>query len=107
MGIALDPRIYTSGRWLRCDTLERDSRYIGFDFAALCKKVIELCPGAMSITGYEKKEGGFNKVFIFTMDDASRVVARLPTCLSGPPKLTTNSEVATIKYCESSIFTWR
>jgi hypothetical protein len=27
-------------------------------------------------------------------------VARLPFALAGPARLTTNSEVATIKYCE-------
>lgn len=97
--VAPDPRIYSNGRWLRWDKLERESRYIEFDFAALCKRAIELCPGAMSIASYEKKEGGYNKVFIFTMNDARRVVARLPTRISGPPRLTTNSEVATITYC--------
>ncbi|KAI4157290.1 MAG: hypothetical protein LQ342_008408 [Letrouitia transgressa] len=55
----------------------------------------------MSIASYEKKEGGYNKVFIFTMNNASRIVVRLPTRISGPPRLTTNSEVATIKYLQS------
>ena len=100
MHVAPDPRVYSSGRWLRWDKLERDSRYIEFNFDALCKRAVELCPGAVSIASYEKKEGGYNKVFIFTMNDRSRVVARLPTSISGPPRLTTNSEVATIKYCQ-------
>ena len=65
--------------------------------------MIELCPGAKSIASQEKKEGGYNRVFIFTMNDASRIVARLPTRISGPPRLITNSEVATMKYCESSV----
>lgn len=100
MYTGLDPHVYTSGRWLRRDKPERDSRYISFDFDALCKRVVELCPGAVSITTYDKKEGGFNRVFIFTTDNAKRVVARLPFTLAGPPKLTTNSEVATIEYRE-------
>jgi hypothetical protein len=95
-----DPHSYTSGRWLRRDKLERDSRYITFDFDALCRRVVELCPGAASITTYDKKEGGFNRVFIFTTDNAKRVVARLPFVIAGPPRLTTNSEVATIEYRE-------
>lgn len=95
---APDPRVYSSGRWLRGDSLERQSRYIQFDFDALCKRATELCPGATSIVSCEKKEGGYNKVFIFTMNNTSRVVARLPTRIAGPPKLTTHSEVATIKY---------
>lgn len=101
--VAPDPRIYSNGRWLRWDKLERESRYIEFSFAALCKRAVELCSGAMSIASYEKKEGGYNRVFIFTMNNASRIVARLPTRISGPPKLTTNSEMATIKYCESTV----
>lgn len=94
-----DPYAYSSGRWLCWDKSERESRYIQFNFSALCKRAIALCPGAKSIASYEKKEGGYNRVFIFTMDNTRRVVARLPTRLSGPPGLTTNSEVATIKYC--------
>jgi hypothetical protein len=96
----LDPHTYTGGRWLSHDKLERDSRYITFDFDALCRRVVELCPGAVSIATYDKKEGGFNRVFIFTTDTAKRVVARLPFAFAGPPRLTTNSEVATIKYCK-------
>jgi hypothetical protein len=96
----LDPHSYTSGRWLRRDKLERDSRYISFDFDALCRRVIELCPVAASIARYDKKEGGYNRVLIFTTDNAQRIVARLPFGLAGPARLTTNSEVDTIKYCE-------
>lgn len=95
-----DPHTYTSGRWLHRDKLERDSRYISFDFDALCRRTIELCPGAVSIATCDKKEGGFNRVFIFTTDNAKRVVAKLPFTPAGPPRLTTNSEVATMKYCE-------
>jgi hypothetical protein len=97
---ALDPQAYSSGRWLRRDKLERDLRFIKFNFDVLCRKVLELCPEASSITTYEKKEGGFNRVFVFTLDNAKRVVARLPFALAGPPKLATVSEVATIKYRE-------
>lgn len=93
-----DPYSYTSGRWLRQDALERDSRFVRFDFDALRRKVIALCPGASSISSYDKKEGGFNRVFIFHTDNAKRVVARLPFPLAGPPGLTTNSEVATIQF---------
>ena len=46
MSLALDPYTYTSGRWLNKDKKERESRYILFDFAALCKKAVELCPRA-------------------------------------------------------------
>lgn len=96
----IDPYAYTSGQWLRHDKLERGSRYIKFDFNALCQRVIDLCSGANTIIACRKIEGGFNRVFIFTLDNAKRIVARLPFPLAGPTKLTTASEVATIRYCE-------
>lgn len=83
----LDPYTCTSGRWLRHNKLEIDARYIAFYFDALCKRVIELCPGATSIAKCDKKEGGFNRVFIFTTDNAETVVAKLPFTFAGPPSL--------------------
>jgi hypothetical protein len=85
--------MYTSGRWLNRDELERNSRRIVFDFSALRDRAISLCPGATKIVKCEKREGGFNRVFLFTMDTGSCAVARLPTGIAGPPRLTTNSEV--------------
>ncbi|KAF2762597.1 hypothetical protein EJ05DRAFT_491012 [Pseudovirgaria hyperparasitica] len=96
-----DPFHYTSGRWLHRDTLEREARTVRFDFDALRSRVVALCPGANSIISYSKKEGGFNRVFIFHTDNAKRVVARLPFSVAGPQSLTTNSEVATIKFIQA------
>ncbi|KZF20387.1 hypothetical protein L228DRAFT_232990 [Xylona heveae TC161] len=96
-----DPYSYTGGRWLNRDELQRNSRHIPFDFSALCSRAISLCPGATNIVKNEKREGGFNRVFLFTMDNGSCVVARLPTSIVGPPRLTTNSEVATMTYLQS------
>lgn len=96
-----DPFHYTSGRWLRQDALEQQSRYIRFDFDALRRRVIALCPGASSFTSYTKIEGGFNRVFVFHTDNAKRVVARLPFRAAGLQRLITNSEVATIQYRKS------
>lgn len=64
---------------------------------------MDLSNGAKSIKDCEKKEGGFSRVFVFTMDDNSRVVARLPFPLAGPARLATASEVATIQYCVGTI----
>lgn len=104
--LALDPYTYTSGRWLNQDKLERESRYIQFDFAALCKKAVELCPGAGRVIRYEKKEGGFNRSFVIIMDNGTKVIARLPTRVAGPRRLTTNSEVATMTYRKHESLYW-
>ena len=94
-----DPYNYTKGRWLRNDAIERKARFIQFDFDALCRKIVALCPGAHSVTSCEKIEGGSNRVFIFQTDDGNRLVAKLPFSVAGPPRYTTGSEVATVEYC--------
>jgi hypothetical protein len=99
VNIGIDTYNYTSGRWLRLDVEERESRIIQFNFDALCHRIIALCPGASSITFCDKQEGSSNRVFIFHTDNLKRIVAKLPFAISGPARLTTNSEVATIKYC--------
>ena len=72
-----------------------------FDFSALCKRAIHICPGATRIVNCEKREGGFNRVFLLTMDNGPCIIARVPKGIAGPPRLTTNSEVATMTYCKA------
>ncbi|KAF2452260.1 kinase-like domain-containing protein [Lineolata rhizophorae] len=95
---SIDPFSYTSGRWLKCDSLQRKARHINFDYRALCQKAVEACPGASEIVRHEKNEGAFNRVFILHMDDGQRVVARIPFRLAGPRRLATQSEVASMTY---------
>jgi hypothetical protein len=97
---ALDPYAYTAGRWLNYDKLEREARHITFDFDTLCKVAVQLCPGATTVARYEKHEGSYNRVFVLELDNGKRIVARVPTSVAGPPRLMTNSEVATMTYCE-------
>ena len=80
------------------DRLEHDSRYVRFDFPALCQRAVETCHGAQRVMRCVKKEGGFNRVFLMELDDGQRVVARVPFPVAGPSRLITNSEVATITY---------
>nr|POE75562.1 altered inheritance of mitochondria protein 9, mitochondrial [Quercus suber] len=99
--IRLKPYVYTSGRWLVRGRQQLEARTIQFDFNALCRRVVQVCDGSSSIKSCSKKEGGFNRVFLFVLDNDQHVVARLPFSLSGPCSLLTNSEVATIKYLQS------
>ncbi|KAL7657074.1 hypothetical protein ACMYSQ_006128 [Aspergillus niger] len=100
--MGFDPYNYTSGHWLRDDKEERASRYIKFDFDALCRKILDLSPKASSIIDCQKIEGGFNRVFVFELDNDTRLVAKLPFALAGPSRLTTSSEIATIKYLQAN-----
>ncbi|KAH9871746.1 hypothetical protein J1614_006002, partial [Plenodomus biglobosus] len=97
----LTPHSYTTGRWLNHDRLQREARYVEFDFAALCTKAVIVCTGATKVVRYEKKEGGFNRVFLLWLDNGARVVARVPYRIAGPRRLITNSEVATMAYIRS------
>lgn len=67
-------------------------------FLPFARPVLQLCPGAHEITRCENKEGGFNRVFIFTMNNEDLIVARVPFRIAGPERLTTHSEVATMAY---------
>ena len=95
---ATDPYVYTTGRWLNNDKLQCEARYVKFNFAALCAKAVDACTGATKVVQYEKKEGGFNRVFVLCLDNGARVVVRVPYRIAGPPRLTTNSEVAIMAY---------
>lgn len=72
---SFDPYAYTSGRWLRDDASKHQARFINFDFDALSRRIIQLCPGATSISQCSKTEGGNNRVFIFTTDNGCCLVA--------------------------------
>ncbi|KAG9512399.1 hypothetical protein KCU85_g9805, partial [Aureobasidium melanogenum] len=96
-----DPHEYTSGRWLHRNNDQTKARYIEFDYDALCRKAVEQCPGSQSVAECKKIEGGFNRVFLFTMDDEQTLIARLPFSVAGPPRYVILSEVATIAYIKS------
>ncbi|GIZ48249.1 hypothetical protein CKM354_001131700 [Cercospora kikuchii] len=93
-----DPFVYTQGHWLDRDQAQRAARVLKFDFDGLLDTAIKCSPGASRVLQCEKKEGGFNRVFMIQLDNDATVVARLPTRLAGPPGLTVSSEVATLRY---------
>ncbi|EXJ54177.1 hypothetical protein A1O7_09514 [Cladophialophora yegresii CBS 114405] len=95
---SLDPSTDTSGRWLHRDKAQRQARSLKFDFALLCQKAINVCPGAKSVVQCEKTEGGFNRVFIFSLDNGAHIVAKLAFRVAGSPDLMTSSEVVTMAY---------
>ena len=48
-------------------------------------------------------EGGFNKIFLLTMDDECEVIARIPISIAGPAHCTTASEVATMDFLRTRL----
>ncbi|EEQ33390.1 conserved hypothetical protein [Microsporum canis CBS 113480] len=96
----IEPNRHSTGGWLHQDRLQREARYTKLDFDALCEQAVRLFPGSSGVAHCEKIEGGFNRTFILTLDCGSKVVARVPTSVAGPPKLATSSEVATMNCCQ-------
>jgi hypothetical protein len=50
------------------------------------------------INAIEKMEGGFSKALLLRKEDGSEIIAKIPFPIAGPPKYTTASEVAVLKY---------
>lgn len=46
-------------------------------------------------------EGGFNRVFLLTMDDGLEVIVKIPYSIAVPKRLSTESEVATLDFLRS------
>ncbi|KAF2154637.1 hypothetical protein K461DRAFT_311063 [Myriangium duriaei CBS 260.36] len=95
-----DPFNHTSGRWLRRDRLQRKSRELRFNFRKLCDRVKSVSGFRSEISFCNKIGGAVNWAFVFTFACGSEIVARLPTSISGPAHLITNSEVATTKFLQ-------
>jgi hypothetical protein len=76
-----------------------EQRYVKFDVARLC--AVAAIAGGRSespITAIEKMEGGFCKALLMKKEDGTEVVVKIPSKIAGPPRYSTASEVATLKY---------
>ena len=94
----VSPHTYHSGRWLVRDAERQEARNIRFDFDALVDKAIGCAAGAKRVQQCVKIEGSFNRAFVLKLDTGASVVARIPFPHAGPRRLTTHSEVATLRY---------
>jgi hypothetical protein len=95
---------YLSAKCLHNGKEHQIVRHISFVFDSLCRRVVDICPGAGSVLTCEQKEGGSNRVLIFAADNAKLMVAKLLFANAGPRWLVTQSEVATIQHCEQHCF---
>jgi hypothetical protein len=80
------------------DEQRQNSRRLDFNFDALLDVAVDHSEGAREVVSCEKKEGGFNRVFIIEFDNGAKVVAKVPMQYAGPTSWTTMSEVATMRY---------
>ncbi|KAK2832010.1 hypothetical protein FQN49_006942 [Arthroderma sp. PD_2] len=89
---------YTNGRFLINEEHQSRQRYVKFNIPRLCAVAAAAGNSESPIVTIEKMEGGFCKALLMKKADGTEVVAKLPSKLAGPPKYSTASEVATLKY---------
>jgi hypothetical protein len=94
---------YTNGHFLINEEHQYQQRYVKFDIPRLCDAAAVVGSTKSPIVAIEKMEGGFCKALLMRKADGSEIVAKLPSKLAGPPKFSTASEVATLKYGNSNI----
>ncbi|KLO16689.1 protein kinase subdomain-containing protein PKL/CAK/Fmp29 [Schizopora paradoxa] len=91
---------YTSGRWIYNDEQRRFERRLEFnvdEFLRLAAESVKRSPD--EIVRFEKlADGESNRVFLVTMRDGFKLIARIPYPITPPKFLVTASEVATLAY---------
>lgn len=81
-------------------------REVKFDMNALVDCAAgSIGSSATQCTRVEKfPDGMYNKTLLFTMEDGSQVVGKVPNPNAGRPHFTTASEVATMDFVSTSLF---
>lgn len=94
---------YTSGRFFYNEDLRLRERYVEFDRDGLLREVERhLGPShGHSIHITKIAEGGFNRVFLSTMEDGFEVIIKIPYHITGPKHYATASEAASMQYLHS------
>jgi hypothetical protein len=93
---------YTNGRFLANEGEACNRRYVRFDIDQLCAVAAAAGGSSSPIEAIDKMEGGFSKALIMRKEDGSEVVVKIPFSIAGPPKYTTASEVAVLKFSKTA-----
>lgn len=78
-------------------------RYVRFNVPELMRTAAMAVGRDRCVDITKVAEGGFNKIFLLTMDDGYEVMARIPTPIAGPAHYTTASEVATMDFLRTRL----
>ncbi|KAK2810193.1 hypothetical protein FQN50_003163 [Emmonsiellopsis sp. PD_5] len=73
-------------------------RYVKFNVQELMRTAARATNKQRCVGITKLAEGGFNKIFLLTMDDGHEVIARIPPPIAGPSYYSTASEVATMDF---------
>ncbi|KAG6819121.1 hypothetical protein H0H93_015162 [Arthromyces matolae] len=94
---------YTSGRWIVNDELRLAERKREFDVNELCRLAAQsVGRSSEDIKTFVKlAEGGSNRVFLITMHDGFKMIARIPYPVTAPKFYAVASEAATLCFLRS------
>ncbi|RFU30175.1 hypothetical protein B7463_g6170, partial [Scytalidium lignicola] len=94
---------YTSGRFLYNENTRLREQYVEFDANALLREAEKHIGPSHGHAACIIKlaEGGFNRVFLLTMDDGFEAIVKIPYRITGPKHYATASEAATLHYLHS------
>ncbi|KAF4266760.1 hypothetical protein KXX33_006653 [Aspergillus fumigatus] len=98
---------YTRGRFLSNETHEMAIRYVKFNMDELVKHAAESVglSSAQCVRVEKFPDGMFNKTFLFTMQDGTQVVGKVPNPNAGRAHYTTASDVATMDFVRNELRT--
>jgi hypothetical protein len=89
---------YTRGRFVCNEKYEMSQRHVHFNVNELARCAAEAVGAKTCVSVAKYPDGMFNKSMLFTMNDGSQVVAKVPNPNAGLPHFTTASEVATMDF---------
>ncbi|KAK2771974.1 hypothetical protein FQN53_004833 [Emmonsiellopsis sp. PD_33] len=92
---------HTSRRWIINESSQLRERYVKFNVQELMRTAARATNKQRCVGITKLAEGGFNKIFLLTMDDGYEVIARIPPPIAGPSYYSTASEVATMDFLRS------
>ncbi|KAE8332170.1 kinase-like domain-containing protein [Aspergillus sergii] len=91
---------YTSGRFPFNEKIRLRERYVEFDATGLLQEAEKILGSSLGrATSIVKfAEGGFNRLFLLTMDGGFEAVVKMPYRIAGPKHFAAASEAATLQY---------
>ncbi|WEW56890.1 hypothetical protein PRK78_002347 [Emydomyces testavorans] len=89
---------FTRGRFLRNEAQELSERCVKFNVDELARIAAEACGGSQCVKVEKFADGMYNKSLLFSMDNGTQVVGKVPNPNAGSPHFTTASEVATMDF---------
>ncbi|RAH65262.1 uncharacterized protein BO66DRAFT_462574 [Aspergillus aculeatinus CBS 121060] len=98
---------YTRGRFIVNEAHEMAIRHVPFNMNELAKRAAESVGSTPTECARVEKfpDGMFNKAFLFTMQDGTQVVGKIPNPNAGRAHHTTASEVATMDFVRNHLET--